>query len=172
MMKYNGKLRMMHWIMSVAIISLLFIGLWMKSLPNDFDGKYDIYDMHKSFGLLVMLLVIARVFLRLLFNAPSLNDLISKRDAIISAIVVILLYICMFMMPISGYLMSSLAGYNVMFFGWTTPSFLQQNHDYSSFFACVHEIGGYIMIACVALHIAGFLKHLIIDKINLLKRMW
>jgi cytochrome b561 len=85
------------------------------------------------------------------------------------------LYVCLFLMPLSGYFMSSFyAGKNgfVSFFNlFKIPFFTEQNKDLLSFFSSSHEIISYIALILVGLHIAGSFKHLIFDKVNIFRKM-
>lgn len=172
MEKYTLSMRVVHWIMSLLIIILLGVGLWMTGLPNDYPGKYDYYALHKSFGVVALVLVLLRLSIRMRSQIPALPKKIIKFDANLSKITILVLYICMFAMPLSGYLMSNFAGYPVPFFGMELPSFVEKNPDVAKFFREVHGYAGYTLIVMILLHVAGSVKHLAVEKVNLFRRMW
>lgn len=171
-MKYSLLVRINHWVMVFLIIGLLGMGLWMTGLADDYPGKYDYYGLHKSFGMVALFYIIFRLSIRLRSQIPELPAEISKRDSILSAITVFALYICMFMMPLSGYLMSSFGGYPVSMFGISVPSIVDKNPELGGFFHSMHVLGGQAFIGIIVLHLLGTIKHLVVEKVNLLKRIW
>jgi cytochrome b561 len=67
--------------------------------------------------------------------------------------------------------MSICYGYSVGWFGIVLPSILIKNEQLGEYFSEIHEISANILIGLIVLHIIGFIKHLVVDKKNLLKRM-
>jgi len=171
-MKYSLLMRINHWVLSAILISLLGMGLWMTSLPNDYPGKYDYYALHKSFGIVALLYGIFRLSVRLRSKVPALPKEINTRDAVLSALTILVLYVCMFAMPISGYLMSTFGGHPVSFFGIPVPALFDKNPQIGGVFHEVHEIGGKVFIGIIVLHLLGTIKHVLVDKVNLLNRIW
>lgn len=177
MQRYSLPIRLMHWLMAIMIITIASVGIWMASLPNDYPGKYDFYALHKSFGLLILLLVIMRLVTRLLSKIPSYEDVKIKKWEITAAKLAHgALYFFMFMMPVSGYLMSSLSGRAVMLFSIEMPAITCFSAEVASKLASnayfFHTVIVWGMIALIVLHIIGSLKHVLIDKQNILKRIW
>ncbi len=170
--KYSLSMRVMHWIMAFLIIVLLAVGLWMESLPNDYPGKYDVYALHKSFGVIALAFIIFRLSVRMRSKIPALPKNITKFDASLAAATVVLLYVCMFAMPLSGYLMSTFGGHPVQLFGIPLPSLFSENMEAAKFNRMIHGYAGYGLIAIIVLHILGSFKHLLVEKVNLFKRMW
>ena len=69
---YGFVLKFIHWATALLILGLLFVGFYMTTLPFG-DSKLQIYMLHKSFGLLVLLLVVFRVFWK--FLTPKVKHL-------------------------------------------------------------------------------------------------
>ena len=78
----------------------------------------------------------------------------------------------MFAMPISGYLMSSYGGHPVKLFGLDIPAIVDKDPRLGSVFHNIHGIGGKVFIGLIVLHILGTLKHLLVEKVNLINRIW
>ena len=84
-------------------------------------------------------------------------------------------------MPVSGIVMSSMGGHNVPLFGIdlipanhdpvNPQDTIARNAELGELAGEIHEIVGYLLIACIVLHIAGALKHHIVDKDGTLLRM-
>lgn len=171
-MKYTLLMRANHWLLGIMIIILLGVGLWMESLPGDYPGKFDYYALHKSFGLVALFYVIFRLSVRLRSRVPTLPREINTRDAVLSALTIFALYLLMFAMPISGYLMSSYGGHPVKLFGLDIPAIVDKDPRLGSVFHNIHGIGGKVFIGLIVLHILGTLKHLLVEKVNLINRIW
>jgi cytochrome b561 len=170
--KYPISSRILHWSMSAMIIFLLFLGIYMADfLDKDAPNKLEIYNLHKSFGVVVFILLVVRVLNRLIYKAPPLSNSFSKREIILSHIVHGSLYLLMALMPISGYFASNSFGFSVHFFSIELPRLVETNQDFGKFFAESHKIIGYSMIVLITLHFAGAMKHRLLDKDDTLKRM-
>lgn len=144
----------------------------MSDLPTDYPDKFYYYGMHKSFGLVALLFVIFRLSVRMRAAVPKLPAKISNRDANIAALTVGLLYFAMLAMPLSGFLMSDFGDYTVSFFGVELPGFFDKNLQMSGFFRSSHGYIAYALIVVISLHVLGSIKHLLVEKVNIFKRMW
>ncbi len=173
-MKYSLSSRIIHWIMAVFIIFLLGLGVYMTEfLAKDSPNHLAVYELHKSFGVLAIALIIIRIANRLLKKAPALPESMPKHEIILAHLGHIGLYILMIVVPVSGFLMSNYFGFPVKFFGTELPLIVETNFDHGKIFAELHEIGAYTLIAVVAIHIAAVVKHRFFDKPehDVLKRM-
>ena len=170
--KYSLSLRVIHWLMAALIIGLAAMGLWMSGLPNDYPGKFDYYGLHKSFGVIALVFIIIRLSARFTSKIPALPNEIDRFSKLLATLVIALLYACMVLMPLSGYLMSDFGGYGVHFFGYTFPFIFTKDGNIARFFVGVHQFTSYTLIGLLILHILGWLKHLMFDKINLFRRMF
>ena len=173
-MKYHLTSRILHWLMAFLIIANLAIGFYMKDfIANDAQNRFEIYDFHKSIGVLVIILLVFRIINRHIHKAPALPESFKKLDVNLAKIGHISLYILMLIVPVSGYLMSSFAGYPVKFFGVELPAFLDTNFTFAKICSEAHEISAIALIALIAIHILAIFKHRFFDKtkINILKRM-
>jgi cytochrome b561 len=172
--KYHISARVMHWLMALIIISLLAVGFYMTNwLDKESASRMTIYGLHKSFGALVLFLVVIRIFIRFSFKIPPLPNSIPNLVQKFAHLVHILLYVLMIFMPLSGYLMSNSFGYPVHLFGLPLPMLVEKNVEMGKFFGEAHEFLGFAFVAILALHIAGVVKHRFFEKPenDVLKRM-
>lgn len=172
--KYHISSRIIHWIMALLIISLLAMGIYMDEfIAKDAPYRSTVYNLHKSFGVVVLLLFFVRVINRFINKAPKLPLSLPKWQRITAIIVHCKLYILAFFMPLSGYLMSNSYGYPVKMFGLEMPMLASKNYDNAKFFGSCHEVFAYLFIALISLHILAALKHRFFDKSenDVLKRM-
>lgn len=166
----------LHWIVALTMIGLLAVGVFMVE-----KEAYSLYWWHKSFGSLIFLVVILRIAWRLKNGWPNPVGQYSNIEQSLAKVVHWVLIIGTVLMPISGFLMSSLGGYGVDLFGLDivarnanpeNPSeVIAHNETIRGLSHAVHHWLGYILIATVTLHFFGALKHHLIDKDGTLKRM-
>jgi len=158
-----------HWLMAILVITMLAVGLYMVDLPANSE-KNTIYGLHKATGLLILTLVILRILWRFANTTPAL--LIPALEKIAARTVHWALYGFMFAMPITGWLLSSAAGYPPSFFGlFEVPVLMAPNPEWLPVFATMHKWIAYGLIATIILHTAAALKHHFIDKDTIMRRM-
>ena len=61
--------RLLHWIGAAAILFMLALGFAMVNLIHEQGLRFDLYQYHKSLGLLVLVLMMARALWR--FASPT-----------------------------------------------------------------------------------------------------
>jgi len=161
----------LHWTSALIILGLIGLGLYMTSLEPS-PGVLKYYFWHKSFGMVVLLLVALRVLWRATNIRPGSLPTHKSWEKTLAHLVHFLLYVAMISMPLSGWIMSSAKGYPVSVFGWfTLPAIVGKNPTLADWAVTYHEIAAYTLIAIIGLHMAGALKHHVIDKDNTLRRM-
>ena len=158
---YGATARALHWLMAFVIIAGLVIGLL---LDNVADGplKNNLYDLHKSLGVSVLLLAVVRLAWRGIAGAPPEAPL-AAHERIISKVVHVLLYVMMFAVPIGGYVAHSVYGAAVPFF-WLfeiPPLPFAKNEDLAEKLFGVHKLAGLALGGLILLHIAGAVMHAI-----------
>lgn len=162
--------KILHWFMAFLIIGMLIIGFYMSSLPLG-TIKLELYGWHKEFGILVLFLVLVRLLWRIKNVDPELNIYWLERLAARSMHWA--LYILMFAMPLTGWLLTSAAGLAPSFFGlFSLPLLISPDRDKMMVLWIVHEWLAYGLIAALCIHTAAALKHHFIDKDDILRRMW
>ena len=76
--KYHPLMKLIHWAMAIIIISLLGMGIYMANwIDKDSTNRMLIYNLHKSFGALVLFLIAIRIVVRITKSAPPLPDSIN-----------------------------------------------------------------------------------------------
>jgi cytochrome b561 len=172
--RYDTVARAFHWLMAAIIITLIVVGIYMADLPDDAPGRGTIFMLHKSFGALALLLFFGRIAWRRHKRPPELPAVLQPWERKLAVSAHYLLYLFMFIVPFSGYAMSTFGGYPVSFFGlFRVPAIFPKNETLGGFAHESHEILAYTLIAILALHIAGALKHRFLDggEADVLKRM-
>jgi cytochrome b561 len=159
----------LHWVVAVLIIGLIALGLYMVKMPISLE-KLKFYGWHKEYGIVVLLLAVARSMWRLSNILPQLN--LPLYEVIAARAMHYAFYGFMFALPITGWLITSAAGLPVSCFGWfVLPDLIAPNMAYIHQFEEIHQWLGYALIAAICMHTAAALKHHFINKDDILVRM-
>lgn len=167
---YHVFSKIIHWVTALLILGLLFIGFYMSSLAFSED-KLSLYGWHKSFGLLVLMLAGVRVVWHVVKRKPKPLSTHKKWEHTIARLAHIFLYLALFIMPLSGWVMSSAGDFTVKFFGLNVPDLTQKNEALFNTSREIHEILAYTLLLIVGLHMVGALKHHFIDQDVTLRRI-
>ncbi len=175
--RYNGPARLLHWLMAVLVLGLATLGFYMVDLTY-YDPWYQkAPNLHRSLGVLFFILAALRLGWRKLKPPPPLSDELLPLERLAAHLVHGLLYAMMFLLPISGYLITTAKGEPIVVFGLLEiPSLFdsvagQLITNLEDAAGTVHLVLALILLALVAVHAAGALKHHFIDKDDSLSRM-
>ena len=168
--EYGGIARTFHWIIALLIMGLILVGLYMGTMEYS-PQKLQVYGLHKSFGLLVLWLASARIIWRFVSLPPDALGTHAAWERGLAKITHVFLYIAMFGMPLSGWIMSSAGEFPVVFFGYEMPALTGKNESLAHLMREVHETMAFILIGAILLHAAGAFKHHLLDKDTTLRRM-
>ncbi len=168
---YGSIAKLFHWLVFVLIASLLALGFVMADMETTPD-KVRLYGLHKSFGITVLTLAVLRLLWKLANVSPLLPATTSRGQKFLAHAAHFGLYALMFAMPLSGWMMSSAAGFQVSVFGWfMLPNLVEPDKELFEFLQEAHELLALALIGLVALHAAAALLHHFYYKDNILRRM-
>lgn len=163
-----------HWLTVVMILGLVVVGFVMQELPNS-PTKFDIYSMHKMFGLTVLGLTVLRLLWRLYAGAPAPVAGTPRWQAAIASLTHGALYLVLLAMPVSGWLYHSASGYpprNLSWFGlFTLPSLSERDAGLRDAALAAHEWLFIALAVIVTVHALAALKHHYFDRDRTLARM-
>jgi len=168
--RYSPTARFLHWTLALLIIFTTSIG-WRMMLIEHEPGAEQWFELHMSIGLIIATLVAARVFWRLTHRPEPFPADQPAWQVRLASVTHALMYGLMVFLPITGYLGASHTKGGVKWFGLPTPHWATPDHDLAEQFFTVHGILLWTLVALVALHVAGALKHWLIDKDGTFQRM-
>lgn len=169
--KYTGPAIALHWIMALGLLGMLFLGIWMTSLP-DSDAKFKLYDWHGWTGVTMLVLALCRLAWRLTHRPPELPGTLPDFARHAAETAHNVLYVLMLAQPIVGWLMNSANGYPTSWFGvLTLPTLIPKDEAFGHQLQVLHGALGYSLLALIGVHVAAALKHQLIDKTGLLSRL-
>ncbi len=168
---YGSVSRGFHWLTAALVIGLLVLGLLLEEMARG-AFKLKMINLHKSVGVLVLLLTLARILWHFYSKKPALIATLKKWEKVLSHTLHGLLYLALIGMPMSGWIMSSAKGYPVSLFKLATlPQIVEENKALAEWAGEIHEILGYTLIVIIIVHFVGALKHHFIDRDDTLRRM-
>ena len=161
----------LHWLIAIALAGTFALGLYMHELPLS-PQKLKFYSWHKWAGVTIFLFVILRLVWRLGHRPPALPFLMPAWQRLAAEATHVLLYVLMFAVPLSGWLMSSAKGFQTVWFGvLPLPDLLDKDKELGDLLQQVHMILNFRMAGLVLAHLGAALKHHILDRDDILSRM-
>lgn len=161
----------LHWLIAFALLATFSLGLYMHDLPLS-PEKLKLYSWHKWAGVTIFLLVLFRLIWRWTHQPPELPETMAPLARTAAKLMHWLLYFLMIAIPISGWLMSSADGYQVVYFGvLPLPDLLSKNKELGAALTVVHQVLNFTLAALVVGHVLAALKHYFVDRDDILSRM-
>ena len=171
--RYHLGSVILHWIIGMAVLTQLSLGYWMTNLPKTPPGlRAGWFNVHKSVGITIGIFILLRIVWRLMHRPPALPDFLKPNEKILAKIGHIALYVSMVCVPLSGFLGSSFSKYPIKYFGIELPKFLMANDALKVFMREFHAISVIVLMSLIAIHVLAVAKHVLLDKQNILNRMW
>jgi cytochrome b561 len=162
----------LHWLMALLIFAALPLGLYMQGLDLS-PLKLKLYAWHKWIGVTVFGLAVLRVLWRLTHPAPPPPAGMPAWQRRAAAAVHGLLYALLFLIPLSGWLMSSAKGFQTVYLGvLPIPDLLAKDKALGEALTALHQALNLSLAGLLLVHVAAALKHQFIDRDGLLARMW
>lgn len=172
--RYSRVALALHWLIALMIIGLIIFGLLMTN--PDMPNRFAIYQLHKSFGISVLLLSCARLVWRLTHKPPALPAGMKGWEIFAARGTHIAFYIIMIGMPLLGWAMvsaSELAIPTRLFdmVPWPDMPGIPRDKALEDMLKVLHGTIGKATIGLIALHIIAALKHHFVNKDDVLIRM-
>lgn len=160
-----------HWVIVVLIIVQVTLALMADDLPLGMR-KLTLLARHKSIGITILSLVILRLAWRWLNEHPPLPDTLKRYERSLARCTHVALYVLLAAVPLSGWMMSSARGFPVSWFGFIQlPDLVPKSRPLYDALMITHHALAYTLLAVIALHVAGALKHHFVHKDDVLRRM-
>lgn len=168
--RYSTPAILAHWLVAALILTAFPLGVYMADLPLS-PTKLQLYSWHKWLGITILLLVALRLAWRLTHQPPA--PLPAPAWQLKAAELTHgLLYVLMFAVPLSGWLMSSAKGFPVVWFGvLPLPDLVGKDEALGDLFKLAHQWLNFSLLGLVALHLGAVLKHQFIDRDTTLSRI-
>jgi cytochrome b561 len=172
--RYGWAAIVLHWLIAAIVIGQFVLGFVMVRLSSQ-RTAFELIQLHKSFGFLLLGLVILRIAWRLGNAAPALPRSVGPLERRVAPLVHFALYVFQLALPLSGWALVSVSMLeipSVPFNLFVMPDLpLEESDPAESFWTSAHWYLAYAGIGLVALHIAAALRHHFWLKDTVLTRM-
>ena len=174
---YGLVAQILHWVTALLILILLPLGLIMTGLPQEtaqeVSEKSWLFSLHKTLGILVFFIAVLRILWALVQPHPRPLNADRKFESLAAQSVHWILYISIVCMPLSGWLNHSASeGFAPIWVPFVGDlPLVPKNPELAALFGQAHVFVAILLGLAIALHIAGALKHAVIDRDATLQRM-
>lgn len=171
--RYTSVAIALHWAMALLILFMIWLG-W------NMDENEVRYQLHKSVGITLLFLTVARIAWRLLNPPPPEPSTLKPLEQKLSHAVHIAFYALMVIIPLAGWLLVSISPFQIstVLYGavdWPhlpfTSGLRQGNELLHGIVENIHSKGAWVIIVLLGLHVAGAVKHEFGGEEGVIKRM-
>jgi cytochrome b561 len=169
--QYSQGFKYLHWLVALLVFGMLGFGFLLSYLPGSM--KPTAYMLHKSTGLTLLALMFLRLMWIVCLKKPALPEAMPRWEVFFARFVQYSLYLFLFAMPLSGWLMATASNKIPVYFGWFSVPFpgILPDKALAHWMSEAHYFIAFILLGLIALHTAGALKHRFIDKDDVLNSM-
>jgi cytochrome b561 len=169
--RYTATAQWLHWIIALLILATIPIAWQMIEMKPGLPVRTVYFTTHKSLGVTILLLAVARLVWRSRHPAPPIPLGWPRWAASAAKTNHILLYVLLLAMPASGYLRSATDGHGISYLGLFDLPHLPQNDHVSRLALAFHHAGQWPLYALVVLHVLGTAWHVVVRRDGALDRM-
>ena len=171
--RYTSVAIALHWLIGVALLAQIAFGFLIDDIaPRGTPARSATINLHKSFGIVLALLIAARLLWRLAHRPPEWPMSMPAWQRSAAQLSHRALYACMLVMPLSGYIGSNFSKHGVKFFGFALQPWGPDWPAVYAFFNGLHVVTAFLFCALIAVHVAAALKHLLADRDEVFARIW
>ena len=174
---YDRRARALHWATAVLVLMLALTGVPMtrelapESWLSRLRAPLPLYDLHKTMGLLVLLLTLVRLASRVLRGTPPADPTLPGWQHRIAEFVHGWIYLLLVLVPMLGWLGISLYPATKLFGVVTVPALAAPDRALSAGVLLAHVVAAFTLLALAGLHIAAALHHHFVRRDGLIRRM-
>ena len=177
--RYTSVAIALHWVIALGIVAMLAMGLAMTHVKLTPFTQFKLYQLHKSIGITILLAAALRLLWRVTHRPPALPDGMPGWEKGAAEGTHLLLYGLMIGMPLVGWALVSAAPLNIptVLYGvipWPHIPIFAQWHikaQAAPVLARIHAYGGYALIGFLLLHAGAALRHHLVLRDDVLRRM-
>jgi len=169
--RYSTVSLVLHWGIAALVLAQVVLITLHEGAP---DGAPDPWiGWHKSVGLTILTLTLARIAWRVFNPAIALPSRLPRWQRIAARTTHVLFYVVLIAMPLTGWLASSAGGREIEWFGLFQWPLLpvEGGRETARSLMGLHELVMKGLYVLIALHVLAALKHQFIDRDNVLHRM-
>ncbi|MRU14205.1 cytochrome [Roseovarius sp. A21] len=182
---YGSVTKTFHWLTALGILLALPLGYFANDLAHTVQNPEIattetqvaraalLFSLHKTIGLTVFFVALARILWAVTQPKPGLLNGDTVLESRLAEVVHWLLYGSLVAVPLSGWIHhASTTGFAPIWwpFGQSLP-FVPKDEGVAQITGTLHYLLQWVLVGALVLHIAGALKHHVIDRDATLRRM-
>lgn len=168
---YSGFAKFLHWVIAICILIMIPVGITMKRIGGS-DLQNLLYHTHRSFGVLVLTLMLVRLIYRLVNGVPAPEPTITTWQRVVSHLVHLALYALVIAQAFIGWVATSAYGAAIWVFGlFIMPDLVSKDQELAKPLFLVHDTLGFVIAGVLFLHIGAALYHYFIRRDRVMQRM-
>jgi cytochrome b561 len=168
--QYGDLAKFFHWTIFFLVFGMLVCGYFMGDIANKIL-RSEIINAHKLIGLLILVLMCLRAIWAVANIKPKSSVVARPWEKFAEKLVHYLLYFMLFLMPISGWVMSTAGGKPPRYAGVSLSLPINQNKAMSNTAFDLHSEIAIIIIALICIHVLAAFYHYFVKKDDVLQRM-
>lgn len=168
---WSGGQRVLHWLIAAAALSQLYVGFTFGDMARDNPERADLFAIHASLGLSIMVAMLLRLWWRLSHPVPPLPSTLRPIERRLARANHWAFYVLLIGLPIGGYLMVGAEGYRIPFYGTSLPPLTGENEGLADAIELIHVGGATVLSLLIILHVVAALRHEFLLRDNVLRRM-
>ncbi|MEM1273886.1 MAG: cytochrome b/b6 domain-containing protein [Pseudomonadota bacterium] len=175
--RFGSVAKTLHWATALLILTLIPLGLVAKNWPYDTSDalaiKAMLFSLHKTLGVATFFVAVVRILWAVVQPRPVALGTAHGWQAFMAEVVHYALYAALIIVPLSGWLHHAATdGFAPIWwpFGQNLP-FIPTSEPLAAALAQIHFAASFLLAGLIGLHIAGALKHHVIDRDPTLLRM-
>ncbi|MBF9036215.1 cytochrome b [Rhodobacterales bacterium HKCCE2091] len=170
--RYVRAARLAHWLTAILVLTTIPAGLVMVQEGISRPLQDTLFLYHKNIGPVILILVVLRIVLRAMNPPPPLPDSVPRGQAIIAETVHWLLYLCLIVMAVSGFVRVQAGGFPMEIWDPLTGGLIDRNDTLEDAAKAVHYVVHFAIILLVCAHVGAAALHGLVKKDGVFSRMW
>ena len=170
-LEYSSASKLLHWLTALILFGVLPAGFLLEDLPEGPIQNLG-YDLHRSFGFVILLMAAARLAVRKIYGTPEAYAGLTPLERRVSTATHHSLYMLLILTPLLGWAATSAFPVKIsIFWAFDLPPLAPQSEALSKVLFKMHEIAAIAIIVLLIGHIGAALMHRLIKRDGVMERM-
>ena len=173
MSRYSATARLLHWIVALMVLATIPIGTAMLQEGISRSTQDTLFILHKNGGVIILVLVLARIVWRALNPPPPLPATLPAVQRLASKVVHLGLYAALLFMAFTGYVRVTAGGFPIeMLDAIGFPRLAPRSDALADTAKALHNVGRFVLVPLILLHLGAAAYHGAIKRDGIFSRMW
>ena len=170
--RYPLTVRFLHWTVTLFVLSNLGLGWYLEGLDYYQPDFQDSLYYHRLMGVVILLFATSFILCSLLTTKPPLDEYLKPWEKRLARINLMTMKLLLLLVPLTGIALSTADGDGIpLVAGIEFPALMDFPEVTEDLIQECHHVSANLLAALVGLHILAVLKHLLIDRKNILGKM-